>query len=250
MPRCSGRLGLVHQVEVPRVTLGRDTMAPMLEVRDLAIKYRRRLVVEGVSLNLNEASSAAIVGRSGSGKSSILAAIVGLVRPSAGSIVFDGKNVLRLSDPEREQYLRHDVAVVFQHGELLDDLEPRENILVAALLSGMDRAGAIERADALLKELSLPARGITARDMSGGERQRVAIARALVTSPRLVVADEPTGSLDVEFRDVVGDLILAIPERWGSALLMVTHDESLAMRADRVYRLQETADGPSRLDAA
>lgn len=222
----------------------------MLEVRDLAIRYRRRLVVEGVGLALASGESASVLGRSGSGKSSILSAIVGLVKPSAGSIIFDGEDVLRHSRTRREHFLRHDVSVVFQHGELLDDLEPLENVLVAALLANMERDAAMEKATSLLDELGLPAGGITARDMSGGERQRVAIARALVTSPSLVIADEPTGSLDTEFRDVVGDLILSIPDRWGSAILMVTHDEALGARADHVHRLVATPKGPSRLEAA
>ena len=222
----------------------------MLEVRDLAIRYRRRLVVDEVGLTLASGASAAILGRSGSGKSSILSAIVGLVRPSSGTISFQGADVLRHSRVERENFLRHEVSVVFQHGELLDDLEPLENVLVAALLAGMERSEATERAASLLDDLGLPASGISARDMSGGERQRVAIARALVTSPRLVIADEPTGSLDAEFRDVVGDLILSIPERWGSGVLMVTHDEALGARADHVHRLITSAGGPSHLESA
>lgn len=222
----------------------------MLDVSDLAIRYRRRLVVEHVDMSVEEGSSVSILGRSGSGKSSILSAVVGLVKPTVGSITFDGRDVLRLDTRQRESFLRHDVSVVFQHGELLDDLEPRENVLVAALLAGKDRAESLDRTDDLLRDLGLPSTGILARDMSGGERQRVAIARALVTSPRLVIADEPTGSLDAEFRDVVGDLILSIPERWGSALLMVTHDESLSAKTDRVYRLQSGEGGPGHLESA
>lgn len=224
--------------------------APILEVSDLAIRYRRRRIVDGVTFSLAPGEGAAIVGRSGSGKSSILSAVIGLVKPAVGSVRFAGQDVARMSRAQREQYLRHDIGVVFQHGELLDDLEARENVMVAALLSGLERDDAYERSTAILCDLGLEPAGTRARDMSGGERQRIAIARALVTSPQLVIADEPTGSLDAEFRDVVAGHILDVPRRWGSALLMVTHDETLAAQVDTRYRLRADSDGPAQLELA
>lgn len=224
--------------------------APILEVCDLAVRYRRRRVVDGVSFAVGLGDGATILGRSGSGKSSILSAVIGLVKPAAGTIRFDGHDVARMSRSQREQYLRHEIGVVFQHGELFDDLEARENVMVAALLAEMDRDDAYERSTTLLRDLGLEPSGTLVRDMSGGERQRVAIARALVTSPRLVIADEPTGSLDAEFRDIVAEHILDVPRRWGSALLMVTHDEALAARVGTCYRLLADQDGPAQLVTA
>ncbi|WP_058235117.1 ABC transporter ATP-binding protein [Devriesea agamarum] len=221
----------------------------MLKVDEVSLKYGRRLVVDKASLHLEPGTSAAIIGRSGSGKSSLLSAILGLVKPSTGVITVNGDDVSKMSKQQKQEYLRHTVSMVFQHGELIDELEPIENVAVAALLSGSSRTEAFDAAKKLLEDLSLPTTGILTRDISGGERQRVAIARALITKPQLVLADEPTGSLDTEFRDMVGDLILSIPERWGSAVLMVTHDLDLGHRADAVYQLVPSEDGPAHLNA-
>ena len=224
-----------------------DKNAALLDIDDVAIRYGRRTVVDDVSLRVHEGESSAIIGRSGSGKSSILSAILGMVKVSSGEIVVDGKQVGVLSARERRHYLRDTVSMVFQHGELIDELAPVENVAVAALLAGVPRAEAFERSESLLEQLEVPTGGSTTGVLSGGERQRVAVARALVTRPRLVLADEPTGSLDAEFRAVVGGAILSIPDRWGSALLLVTHDETLARRAQSVHELRSRPDGVATL---
>lgn len=220
----------------------------MLKIEDLGIRYGRKHVLEGVSLTVPAGSSAVILGRSGSGKSSILAAVLGMARTSSGSVVVDGADVTRVRGRARRDYLRHVVSVVFQRGELLDELDPLENVMVPALLAGIDRDTATRRALKLLAHVGVTSTGNPTAVLSGGEQQRVAVARALVTQPRLVLADEPTGALDAEFRDLVGDLVLSIPEQWGSALLMVTHDEALAACADAVYRLTAGDMGPSHLE--
>lgn len=231
-----------------RSEIGQALVNALLQINGLGLRYRKRQVVEDVALHLAAGQSAAILGRSGSGKSSILAALLGMVKPVAGTITVDGIDATRLRGAARRNYLRSTVSVVFQRGELLDELEPLENVMVPALLAGIDRDTALSRSRDLLERVSVPATGITTGVLSGGEQQRVAVARALVTRPKLVLADEPTGSLDVEFRDVVGDLVLSIPEQWGAALLMVTHDETLALRADATYRLTPSEDGPAHLE--
>ena len=220
----------------------------MLDISDLCVRYGRRSVLASVSLSVPERSSAAIIGRSGSGKSSLLAAILGMIKVAGGDIFVDGQRIQTLSGRERRAYLRNTVSAIYQHGELIDELDPMENVAVAALLAGFPRPEAFERSSDLLAQLEVPSDGRLTHVLSGGERQRVAVARALVTRPKLILADEPTGSLDPEFRDVVSDLILSIPERWGSSLLLVTHDEELAGRTDAIYRLRPDEAAGARLD--
>lgn len=216
----------------------------------VSIRHGRRTVLADVDLEVGAKRSAAITGRSGSGKSSLLSAILGMVPLASGSIVVEGRDVASLRGASRREYLRRVVSVVFQHGELLEELEPVENVAVAAILAGAGRESAFRDAESLLEDLGVPAYGVTTQVLSGGEQQRVAVARALITRPALVLADEPTGSLDAEFRDLVGDLVLSIPERWGSSVLVVTHDDALARRADDSYRLIPDENGSARLEPA
>ncbi len=212
-------------------------MNQLLVLDDVAIRYGRRTVIDGVNLTLDGGRCAAIIGRSGTGKSSLLAAVLGMVRPSRGRVIVDGQDVGRLRRRQRAEFLARTVSVVFQHGELIYELTPLENVEVAGLLAGLGADEARRRSVELLEQLDLEHTDGLTRNLSGGEKQRVAVARALVTEPRLVLADEPTGALDAEFRDVVGDLVLSIPARWGSAVLLVTHDRELAVRADQRYEL-------------
>lgn len=129
--------------------------------------------------------------------------------------------------------------MVFQAGELMPELEPMENVAIAAMIAGVPAELAWSRSAALLDGLQVPNTGAPTAQLSGGERQRVAIARALINRPGLVIADEPTGSLDPELRDAICDLLYSIPERWGAAVLVVTHDVAVATRADRIVRMAE-----------
>lgn len=217
---------------------------------DVSIRHGRRTVLSDLHLEVGAGRSAAIMGRSGSGKSSLLGAVLGMVPIASGRIEVGGRDVTSLRGAQRREYLRRVVSVVFQHGELLEELEPVENVAIAAILAGMDRTTAFRDAGALLSNLEVPVRGVRTQVLSGGEQQRVAVARALITRPSLVLADEPTGSLDAEFREMVGDLVLSIPERWGSSVLVVTHDDALARRADDTYRLVPDETGIAHLEPA
>ena len=220
----------------------------VLHIEDLSLAYRRREVVAPMTLAVERGESVAVVGRSGSGKSTLLSAILGMVKPVAGTLLVDGRDPSRLSRRGRADYLRTTVSMVFQHGELIDELQPIENVAVPALLAGMQREAAFVRSRELLDSMDLPSTGTTTGVLSGGERQRVAVARALITDPALVLADEPTGALDADLRTVVGQLVLDIPRTRNAALLLVTHDESLAAQADRAYRLRPQSSGGSLLE--
>lgn len=214
-------------------------LASVLRVEDVTIRLGQNDVVRGVSFELPATSSLAIVGRSGAGKSTLLSAILGLTRIRSGGISVAGRSVVGMNRRDMNRMRRHDVGIVFQSGELMPELNALENVMVAALVAGVGADEARARAAALLDQLDVPIAGPTAGELSGGERQRVAIARALVNEPSLVIADEPTGSLDTELRDSTCDVLYSIPQGRGAALLVVTHDPAVAARADQIVRMTD-----------
>jgi ABC-type lipoprotein export system ATPase subunit len=191
-----------------------------------------------VSLHLNPGELVALVGPSGCGKSTLLNLLGGLDRPDAGRILLDGAP-LEEGDPSR--YRRDTVGFVFQTHNLLPMLTARANVELPLVAAGSKRGERRARALRLLGEMGLGERAEhRPAQLSGGERQRVAVARALANQPRLLLADEPTGSLDSETSEQVLDLLAAVRERHGTTLLVVSHDEAPARRADRVLAM---ADG-------
>lgn len=215
------------------------TSQPTLDISALSYTAGGRLLLDRADLSLSAGESAAVTGPSGSGKSTLLMCVLGLIRPQEGSIAIAGTDIARLRPRQLSRHRRENTGMVFQFGELLPELTPVENVALPALLSGIKRDAAFDRAQELLDELGVPATGTPTGDLSGGERQRAAVARALVNQPTLLLADEPTGSLDERNRENVADLIFSLPSRWGCAVLVVTHDPAIAARADRHYALRE-----------
>jgi len=196
-------------------------------------------VLCGVDLELSSGESLAVVGPSGSGKSTLLAIAGTLESPDSGRVTFDGRDLSTLAGDELARFRNEELGFVFQHHLLLPQLSALENVLVPLLAAGRAGADDEQRARTLLERVGLEARAShRPAELSGGERQRVAVVRALIRSPRLVLADEPTGSLDVESADVLGDLLVEVVEREGVALLVLTHSERLAARARRRARLE------------
>ncbi|GGX19691.1 ABC transporter ATP-binding protein [Streptomyces chryseus] len=212
---------------------------PALEVSALRYETPGRVLLDDVELHLAQGESAAVTGPSGSGKSTLLSCLLGLIRPAAGRITIAGTDIGRLSPRRLARHRRDTTGMVFQFGELLPELTPVENVALAALLAGTGRKDAFGRARQLLDDLGVPAVGTPTADLSGGERQRTAVARALVNRPTLLLADEPTGALDERNRENVADLLFSLPGRWGCAVLVVTHDVTVAARADRRYALSD-----------
>ena len=192
-----------------------------------------------VSLRVEPGTVTALVGRSASGKSTVLNCMAGLMRPSAGRVIFEGQDIARASDQRLARLRREAFGFVFQDYTLLDPLTGQENIELPARMSHrrLDRAAMAP----LLQRLGLDGRlAVTTDQLSGGQRQRVAIARAVANGARVLFADEPTGALDPVTRDEVMDLMLgtvADPSSPVQAMLMATHDVELASRADRVLVL-------------
>ncbi|SMB91897.1 lipoprotein-releasing system ATP-binding protein [Deinococcus hopiensis KR-140] len=206
-----------------------------LLARDLRHGFAGSDVLHGVSLEVRSGEVVAVTGPSGSGKSTLLHLLGGLDTPQSGEVWWAGERVDTLSTQARAGRRAGRVGLVFQHHYLLEDLTVAQNVQVPALLAGQDGAA---RAHDLLARVGLAERG---RDLpgvlSGGERQRVAVARALATRPAVVLADEPTGSLDRANAERVAALLLDLARQEGAGVLLVTHDDRVAARADRALHL-------------
>ena len=197
------------------------------------------VAVDDVSLELEPGEFVVLTGPSGSGKTSLLSLIGALDRPTAGRVLVDGTTIDGGSD-DRARYHREVVGFVFQHHHLLPHLPACANVELPLLGAGLGRRERRDRAVDLLREVGLGHRlDELAAHLSGGERQRVALARALANDPRLLLADEPTGSLDSDSTQRVLDLLEAARERRGMTLLVVTYDPLIGRRADRVLHMRD-----------
>jgi len=206
--------------------------------------YRRGaqevVAVAGVSLSVRAGEMVAIMGPSGSGKSSLLNLLGALDRPDSGEIWFEGKPLSRLDDAARTLLRRRRVGLIFQFFNLLPLLTALENVTLPLLLAGESRASAERRAHELLERMGIAARrDHTPDELSGGEMQRVAIARALSSRPPLLLADEPTGNLDSKSGVEVLELLRAAARDTGASVLMVTHDPRAAAVTDRVLEFKD-----------
>lgn len=191
-------------------------------------------VLRDVSFSIDSGAFVALVGPSGSGKSTLLNLLGGLDRPSAGALVVDGQDISKLSDQKMADYRQHSVGMVFQSFNLIPHLTAQQNVAVPFLLAGGSRAAANRRATELLSRVGLQERsGHRPSELSGGEQQRVAIARSLMNSPKVLLADEPTGNLDTKNGQEIIALLHDLNTKDGVTLLVVTHDEHVAAAAQR-----------------
>jgi ABC-type lipoprotein export system ATPase subunit len=221
--------------------------APLLEIRSLRHEYRqpdgsRLRVLRLDSLRAFRGEALAVAGPSGSGKTTLLHILAALVQPSEGEVLFDGRS-LRASHPSSARWRALSVGYVFQDVNLLPDFSVLENLLIAGEISGVPRAAAQERALSLLRRLGLEGRRHNRpAKLSLGERQRAAVARAVLHAPPLVLADEPTASLDAENARAVTDLLLELCGESRSLLIAATHDEAVKKRFPRLVELNKLAE--------
>jgi putative ABC transport system ATP-binding protein len=219
-------------------------MAPLVELAGVSKVYEEggqsRSVLRDIRFDIGPGEFVAIRGRSGSGKTTLLNLIAGLDRPTAGQVVVDGRDLAAATARERTLFRRDHIGFVFQFFNLIPTLTVLENAVLPAELGGNGAAEAQARARRRLGEVGLLERANEFPDrLSGGEQQRVAIARALVRDPRLVLADEPTGNLDDATGRTVLDLLDAATRGAGKALVLVTHSDAVARRADRVLAIED-----------
>lgn len=196
-------------------------------------------ILDGVDLSLGRGEVISIVGQSGSGKSTLLSVSALLTDISSGRILYDGKDVSLLSERELSEIRARRMGFVFQSSLLLEDFSALENIAMPLMIQGKKRKEALEEARAFLSLVLLDDRADhRPKALSGGERQRVAIARALVTSPDIIFADEPTGSLDERNAEMVEQMLLSTVKEKGKGMILVTHNPDFAAKADKVYTLK------------
>ena len=210
----------------------------MLQLTEVSRNFRERRILNGVSLVLPPGEYCAIVGESGSGKSTLLNLIAGLDVPDSGRVSFAGRDLAAMDDDERTLLRRAQMGFVFQAFHLLPHLTVAENVALPLALNGRVDEAARQRVDELLAAIGLDGRADDyPRELSGGEMQRTGIARALVHRPQLVLADEPTGNLDLEAAGRVLEVLRAQVKRDGASAILVTHSMQAAAAADQVYRL-------------
>lgn len=206
----------------------------MIKALELRKRFGQLEVLKGVSLEVHRGEILSIVGASGAGKTTLLQILGTLSEPESGELWIDGVELSKLGDRALSRFRNQKIGFVFQFHHLLPEFSAHENILLPALIGGASREEASRRADELLRMVGLEER----RDhkpsqLSGGEQQRVAIARALINSPAVLLADEPSGNLDSKNREEIHNLFFMLREKLGQTILLVTHDEELARRADR-----------------
>jgi len=209
----------------------------MIAATGLTRRLGGREVVAGVELAIAAGESVALMGPSGCGKTTLLQMIGLLDRPDAGTVVLDGRDAWQGSDGERAALRLRAIGFVFQQSNLIEHLSARDNVALPAWRAGGSRGAARAEADRLLERFGLADRAkARGRELSIGEAQRAAIARALINKPRLVLADEPTGSLDAGSAGPVMDALFAAD---GPAVLVATHDPEVAARAGRIVRMRD-----------
>jgi len=205
-------------------------------------------VLRGVNLRLARGETVSIVGPSGSGKSTLLHILGGLDLPSSGRVALGGRDRAELDDLELASVRNRYVGFVFQFHHLLRDFTALENVMMPQLIAGAPRAAARRRAMSLLEQVGLAERsGHVPAKLSGGEQQRVAAARALANEPPVLLADEPSGNLDLETSELMHDVLFDLVRDHGTAMVVVTHNRELAARTDRILRLSA---GVLELDGA
>lgn len=210
----------------------------MIEIENLTKRFGNLEVLKGVNLKVEKGEVISIVGPSGAGKTTLLQLIGTLDRPNSGSIRFNGEELTKMSEKRLARFRNKHIGFVFQFHQLLPEFTALENIIIPALIAGNDRKEAEKEAMELLRILGIEERAHhKPSEMSGGENQRVAVARALINHPDVILADEPSGSLDSKNKDELHRLFFDLRDRFGQTFIIVTHDEGLASFTDRTIRM-------------
>ena len=212
----------------------------MIKVKDVTKSFDRLQVLKGIDLTVERGEIISIVGPSGAGKTTLLQIMGSLDRPDSGTVSYDGTDIFSMSEKQKARFRNANIGFVFQFHQLLPEFTIAENVAMPALIGGMSRTKALARAKELLDYLGLGDRiSHKPSQLSGGERQRGAVARALVNSPDVVLADEPSGSLDTKNKGELHQLFFDLRDRFGQTFVIVTHDDELARLTDRTIHMKD-----------
>ena len=212
----------------------------MIEVKGITKSFGSLQVLKGIDLRIEQGEVVSIVGPSGSGKTTLLQIMGTLDNSDSGSVMIDGKDVTRMKQRELANFRNQNIGFVFQFHQLLPEFTALENIMIPAFIGGADKKEAEERARELLQFMGLADRAThKPNELSGGEKQRVAVARALVNHPDVIMADEPSGSLDSQNKEDLHKLFFDLRDKYGQTFIIVTHDESLATLTDRTIHMKD-----------
>jgi len=212
----------------------------MIQTHNIRKRFDDLEVLKGINLEIQKGEIVSIVGPSGAGKTTLLQILGTLDRPNSGEIIVDGISLESMNEKQQASFRNRQIGFIFQFHQLLPEFTALENVMIPALIANNDFKKAKDRAEELLNYLGLNDRlEHKPSELSGGEKQRVAVARALINNPKIILADEPSGSLDTKNKEELHKLLFELRDKFGLTIVIVTHDKELAALSDRIIEMKD-----------